>query len=270
MGSWNWISLTTDYGQAEGFVAACRGVIARLAPQVQVMDVTHLIPPQDVRRGAEVLAQTVTWLPPAVHVAVVDPGVGTSRRGVCVSAGPATLVGPDNGLLPPAADALGGIESVHALEDPRFWLPSVSSTFHGRDIFAPVAAHLALGVDPAELGPLIPADDLVRLPPPRITVGPGRIEADVLTIDSFGNVQLAATRADLAVAGFDPGSPVSLRVRQSARRALLGQTFGDVGFGELVVYVDSAERVAIAMNGGSASATFRVREGDRVVLARTR
>ena len=267
MTTYRWLSLTSDYGEADGFVAACRGVIARFAPQVQLLDVTHQVPPQDVRRGAGVLAQTIPWLPPAVHFAVVDPGVGTARRGVCVVAGPSVLVGPDNGLLPPAADALGGPIAAYSLERPEYWLPTVSQTFHGRDLFAPVAAHVANGVSPAELGPEISTGELVRLPGPAVTVALGRIEADVLTIDGFGNVQLAATHVDLTASGLTVGSPVAVHVRQTARRALLGATFCDVGLGELVVYIDSAGRVAVAMNGGNAAAALMAQDGDTVVLA---
>ena len=148
-----WISMTTDYGVDDGFVAVCKGVIARLAPHVRTIDITHTVPPQDVRRGASVLAQTAPYLPPAVHLAVIDPGVGTSRRGLVLVAGGSMLVGPDNGLLVPAADSLGEIESGYELANPEYWLPSVSPTFHGRDVFAPVAAHLASGVPPDKLGP---------------------------------------------------------------------------------------------------------------------
>src|ERR671939_426163 len=143
MGGYGWISLTTDYGTFDGFVAACHGAIARIAPDVRVIDVTHHVPPADVSRGAAVLAQTVPSLPPSVHVAVVDPGVGTARRGVAIQAGDGVLVGPDNGLLPPAAQALGGIRRAVVL-DRRDWMAAtVSPTFHGRDVFAPVAARIA-------------------------------------------------------------------------------------------------------------------------------
>src|SRR6185295_570862 len=143
--AYDWITLTTDYGLADGFVAACRGVIARTAPQAQVIDVSHAVPPQDVRRGATVLAQVAPYLPAAVHMAVVDPGVGTGRRGIVLAAKEGMLVGPDNGLLLPAADALGGLEAAFELVAEEYRLATVSHTFHGRDVFAPAAAHLTLG-----------------------------------------------------------------------------------------------------------------------------
>jgi S-adenosyl-L-methionine hydrolase (adenosine-forming) len=267
MTTYDWVSFTTDYGEADGFVAACRGVIARIAPAVRVIDVSHQVPPQDVRRGAGVLAQTVPWLPPAVHLAVVDPGVGTERRGVCIVAGQSALVGPDNGLLLPAADILGGPCEAYELENPQYWQPTVSATFHGRDVFAPVVGHLCNGVQPAALGRSLPVDSLTRPTAPIVAVGVARIEAEVQAVDGFGNVQLAATAADLAASGLAYGSPVSVQLRRSVRRALLGETFGDVGHGELVVYVDSAAYLAIAVNGGSAAAALNVRTGDTVLVA---
>src|SRR5215212_8586718 len=175
------VTLLTDYGIEDGFVAACHGVLLTLAPRLRLVDVTHLVPPQDVRRGAAVLAQTVPWLPPAVHVAVVDPDVGTSRRGIAVAAGQSVLVGPDNGLLLPAAEALGGILEAVELTERRFFAAEVARTFHGRDVFAPVAAHVAGGVPLPDLGPAVDPASLVRLPPPLVVVRDGVVEAEVLT-----------------------------------------------------------------------------------------
>jgi S-adenosyl-L-methionine hydrolase (adenosine-forming) len=232
--TYDWVSFTTDYGTADGFVAACKGVLGRLAPDVRVIDVTHQVPAQDVRRGAAVLAQTAPWLPPAVHLAVVDPGVGTQRRGIAVVTGHGILVGPDNGLLPPAADALGGSTAAYELADPAFHLPRVSTTFHGRDVFAPVAARLCLGLDPAALGP--PVDELVRLPVPAVHIGPGRLGAEVLTVDVFGNVQLAAGAADLAAADLGPDSLGTGLGAAGPDRAGLGASglgFADLGPADL-------------------------------------
>src|SRR5580692_5444162 len=134
-----YLSFLTDYGLDDGFVAACHGVGARIAPHATIIDVTHLIPPGDVRRGAAVLAQTVPYLPPAVHVAVVDPGVGTSRRAIAVAAGESVFIGPDNGLLSWAVAASGGAVRAYQLTNRELWLEQVAATFHGRDIFVPVA-----------------------------------------------------------------------------------------------------------------------------------
>jgi S-adenosylmethionine hydrolase len=253
MPAYPWISLTTDYGLLDGFVAACHGVIARIAPQIRVIDVTHQIPPADVRRGAAVLAQTVPYLPTAVHVAVVDPGVGTARRAIALRTPNGLLVGPDNGLLPWAAEALGGVVEAVALTSP-VWFPEISATFHGRDVFAPAAARLALGADLTEGGPLLDPAELVRLPDPRVAVGPGWLAAEVLTIDRFGNVQLAATAAELAGLG--------RTVRVNGVPAVRGETFGTVPPGGLVVLLDSAGLVAIAVNGGRAVDLLGVSPGE--------
>lgn len=263
---YDWISFTTDYGLADGFVAACRGVLAGIAPAVGVIDVTHVIPAQDVRRGARVLAETAPYLPDAVHLAVVDPGVGTARRAVAVVAGRGVLVGPDNGLLLPAADALGGVRAAVELTDPAYHRPQVSRTFHGRDVFAPVAAHLANGVEPAALGRSLSVADLVRLPEPACTVQPGRIAAEIVACDGFGNVQLAATSADLTAAGLAAAGNVQVRVGSIIESVALGGTFGDVGAGAGVLFEDSAGLLALAVRGGSAATRFDARPGATVEL----
>ncbi|WP_250001656.1 S-adenosyl-l-methionine hydroxide adenosyltransferase family protein [Actinoplanes sp. M2I2] len=259
MAGYEWISFTTDYGTFDGFVAACHGSIARIAPQVRVIDVTHHVPPADVARGAAVLAQTAPYLPPSVHVAVVDPGVGTARRGVVLSTPGGLLVGPDNGLLIWAAEALGGIEAAHELSSEKWFPSNVSSTFHGRDIFAPAAARLAGGADLTDAGPAIDRDTLVRLPDPVVTVGDGWLEAEVLTVDRFGNVQLAAGGETLR----GLGNELMINGMVSARR---GATFADVGLGDLLVFEDSAGHVAIAVNNGRAVVVLSVQPGDIVKL----
>jgi hypothetical protein len=248
--SYDWISFTTDYGLDDGFVAACRGVIARIAPRIQVIDVTHAVPPQRVRQGATTLAQTAPYLPESVHVAVVDPGVGSARRGVVVVAGRGLLVGPDNGLLLPAAEALGGVTAAFELVKPEYRLPQVSATFHGRDVFAPAAAHLALGVAPEAFGP--PVTDLVRLPDPRVAVLPGKLVTELLAVDHFGNIQFAATFDDLVLASITGQAIVHCGPR--VLRVAIGRTFADVPTGTAVLYTDSAGQLALAINGGSAAA----------------
>lgn len=257
---YDWVTFTTDYGTSDGFVAACKGVVAGIAPSVRVLDITHDVGPQDVRRGATVLAQTVGYLPPAVHLAVVDPGVGTDRRGVVLVAGTGLLVGPDNGLLLPAADALGGVLAAYELTERRYQLPDVSRTFHGRDVFAPAAAHLARGVEPADFGPAVA--DLVRLPRPRTVVADGRLTAEIIGVDRFGNLELAAGPADLDTLGVSPGDHVRVRHLRSTVEGTVGGTFGDVPVGTLLVHVDSAGQVAVAVNGGSAAEALSGTVGD--------
>ncbi|GAB3433195.1 SAM hydrolase/SAM-dependent halogenase family protein [Actinophytocola sediminis] len=264
--SFDWISFTTDYGTDDGFVAVCEGVIARTAPAPRVLHITHTVPPQDVRRGGAVLAQTVPYLPPAVHLAVVDPGVGTERRGIILVVADGLLVGPDNGLLIPAAEALGGIRAAYHLTEPAYQLSRVSATFHGRDIFAPAAAHLAAGVAPENFGQPIDLATLVRLPEPETLAEQGKLTTEVYAIDSFGNVALAATGADLDAAGATPGTSAHVNLRGRSANAVVARTFGDAGVDAFVVFVDSAGRVALAVNGGSAAADFDATIGDQVLL----
>jgi S-adenosylmethionine hydrolase len=265
----DWISLCTDYGCADGFTAACHGVIARIAPQARVLDVTHAIAPGDVRHGSVLLADTLPWLPPAVHVAVVDPGVGTARRGIALVSGEAVLVGPDNGLLIPAAQALGGVRAAYELVEPSYRLPTVSPTFHGRDIFAPAAAHLACGITPDALGAAVDPGSLVVLPAPVCQVDGDRIRAEVLMVDHFGNVALSAGVTELAAVGLRAGVSATLRWPAGARRVRIGRTFADVAEGELVVLVDSAAHLAVARRGGSAAGCTGLRPGTVVELIMT-
>ncbi|HEX6578315.1 MAG TPA: SAM-dependent chlorinase/fluorinase [Jiangellaceae bacterium] len=265
--AYGWIWLLTDYGQRDGFAAVCRGVIASIAPTVRMGDITHDVPPGDVRHGAVVLTQVVPYLPPSVVLAVVDPGVGGPRRGLVLEAGASLLVGPDNGLLPWAADALGGIAAAVEPSDPAYHLTTRAHTFHGRDVFAPVAAHLAAGAALEALGPTLAADDLVRLPEPRVEIRAGVLDTEVMAVDRFGNVQLAARHADLEAAGL-AGSAVEIGSADRAYRIVLGSTFGDVAPGDLVAFVDSAGHLAIAVNGGEAATELRLVPGDAVLVTR--
>ena len=256
MPGYDYVTLTTDYGLSDGFVAACHGVIARLAPGVRVIDISHLVAPGDVNRGAAVLAQTVEHMPRAVHVGVVDPGVGTLRRPLVLETPQGLLVGPDNGVLMWAADALGGVRRAYHLTNEKWFAGRVSRTFHGRDVVTPSAARLALGAALDEAGEQIELDTLVRLPDPVLAIGDGWLEAEVLTIDRFGNVQLAAEGRLLADL---PGQMVI-----GGCRAIKGETFGDVPPGGLVVFPDSAARIAVAVNGGRAAVVLGVTPGDVV------
>lgn len=259
-----WISFTTDYGTSDGFVAACHGVIARIAPSARVIDVSHAVPPQDVRRGAVLLAQTIDYLPVGVHVAVVDPGVGTARRGVALDTGDSVLVGPDNGLLLPAAEVIGGVIRAVELTSAEYRLPATSATFHGRDVFAPAAAHLARGVRLEALGGVVDPAGLVRLPQPKTVVRQGELRTEILGTDHFGNIQLAASAEDLAALATEPGTSVDVHAGEHCHPARLGRTFADVAGGAMVVYPDSAGLAAIAVNGGSALAML----GDAAVPGR--
>ena len=254
MAPFSCLTFLTDYGLEDGFTAACHGVAARIAPQIPVIDITHLIPGGDVRRGAAVLAQTIPYFPPAVHVAVVDPGVGTDRRGIAIAAGEAILVGPDNGLLSWAATAAGGARTAISLTNQELWLnPVVAPTFHGRDIFMPVAARLAAGTDLASAGDEIEVSDLVTLPPPASRVHDGTAEGEVLTVDTFGNVQLSISAADAGRIGLRYGRNVLLRCGRRQLTIPYREMFGAVAPGELVAYTDGAGMISLAVNSGDAA-----------------
>jgi S-adenosylmethionine hydrolase len=252
----------TDYGLADEFVGICRGVIARIDPDARVIDLTHQIERQNVLQGAVVLGRAVRYLPDdAVYLAVVDPGVGSERRPIAVEArSGALLVGPDNGLLSMAWLELGGAERAVSIEASDVVLHPVSRTFHGRDIFAPAAAHLATGAVLEELGPaiLVEALQVVELPGPMVS--PGVVGARVIAVDGFGNVQLNVTPTHLEAAGIGPVLTIGNREvpRVSA--------FSDVPAGICAAIVDSQGYVAIVVNRGSAAQVLGVSSGDGLVL----
>jgi S-adenosyl-L-methionine hydrolase (adenosine-forming) len=264
---YNYLSFLTDYGLEDGFVAACHGVAARVAPTARVIDITHLVPPGDVRRGAAVLAQTVAYLPPAVHVAVVDPGVGTVRRAIAVAAGESILVGPDNGLLSWAIAALGGPSQAVQLTNGELWLHPVSATFHGRDIFMPVAAHLATGVALTGAGDEIATADLVELPAPTSRVQDGEAEGEVMSVDRFGNVQLSIPAADAGLLGIGIGTPVAVRCGRRQLTVPYLDTFAAGAPGEIVAFTDSAGLISLAINAGDAAQQLGLPPGAHVRLS---
>jgi S-adenosylmethionine hydrolase len=270
MAGYDWITFTSDYGLEDHFVGVCHGVMARVAPGARVLDVSHAVGAQDVRQGARVLAEAVPYLPRAVHLAVVDPGVGTGRGTVAVEAGGQVLVGPDNGLLVWAAEALGGPGRVVALENPAYRLEPVSRTFHGRDVFAPAAAHLAAGVDPGELGPELDPAGLVRLERPAARVDRDRALASVVAVDHFGNLALDLRRHDLEGAGVAVGDTVAVRAGGRAHRATVAETFASVAAGELLLHEDSFGWLALAVNQGRAADRLGAGPGDRVEIARNK
>jgi S-adenosylmethionine hydrolase len=265
-----YLTFLTDYGLDDGFVAACKGVALRIAPDVGLIDITHLIQPGDVRRGAAVLAQTVGYLPPAVHVGVVDPGVGTSRRAVAVQAGDSILVGPDNGLLSWAVSALGGASRAVQLTNGDLWLHPVSATFHGRDIFMPVGAHLAVGADLTQAGDEIDVADLVALPAPTSRVHDGEAEGEVMSVDRFGNVQLSIPAAEADMLGIGIGTPLVVRAGRRQLTIPFADTFAAVAPGEIVAFTDSAGLISLAVNAGDAAQELGLPPGAHVRLSLAR
>ena len=255
------ICFLSDFGLQDDFVGTCHGVIARIAPDARVIDVTHGIPATAVLQGAHVLSSTLPYMPPGVHLAVVDPGVGGIRRPLALADAEGRLyVGPDNGLLLPAAERAGIVDACE-LANPEYALESISRTFHGRDLFAPAAAHLANGVPLSELGPPLDPDALVRLDLPQPQVTADRIDATLLYVDSFGNIALNLTREDVEEVGVVPGSRVELELDGERYFAVTARTFADARAGDVILYEDSYRNMSVAINRGSAAAMLHARPG---------
>jgi hypothetical protein len=259
------VTLLTDFGPHSEHVGALHAVLVAANPRLIRVDLAHDIPAGDVRFGAVVLARLSAHLPRAVHLAVVDPGVGSARRGIAIRlAGGGALVGPDNGLLGLAARAHGPLEVVV--------LPSTTTdaaTFDGRDVFAPAAAHLATGGDLRDLGAPV---DLQGIHVPEIApanVRRGVLRAEILGCDRFGNIQLAASAEDAAMAGLAIGQAVELTGPATDARARVGRTFADVAVGGLLVYVDSHGHLAVAENRGDAARRLGTRAGESLTIAGT-
>jgi len=256
------IVFLTDYGLADEFVGICHGVIARIAPDARVIDLTHAITRQEVLQGALVLARATAYLPEdAVFVAVVDPGVGSDRRAIAVEAASgALLVGPDNGLLSMAWESLGGARRAFEITADEVMLPTPSKTFHGRDVFTPAAAHLASGTPIERVGPAVDVDalEVVELPGPM--VAPGKLGARVVSVDGFGNVQLNVRPEDLERAGL--GGRLSVHGRAIPRVSV----FADLHERALGAIEDSQGFVALVVNQGSAAELLELRPGGTVVL----
>ena len=261
------VTLLTDYGRDDDFVGVCHGVIRGIAPDAEIVDITHGIPRYDVRRGGLVLRNTLPYMPAGVHVAVVDPQVGTERRAVALRCQDGRiLVGPDNGLLSLAWEAGGGVDLAVDVSRSPHRLEPVSATFHGRDVFAPVAAHLAAGAELADAGAPISADGLVKVELPQARSEDGTLVAHVLTIDRFGNAGLNVSHEELAGTGLTLGGTVEIEARGERFLAAYAGTFADVGPGELIVYEDAYRSLAIAINRGDAGVTLGLRADAEVRL----
>ena len=260
------ITFLSDYGLADEFVGVVHGVLARLCPDARVIDLGHGVPRQDVQAGARMLERALPYAPAGVHLAVVDPEVGAQRRAVALRTQEEDrlLVGPDNGLLMPAAERFGVVTEAVEISHSPWRLEPVSATFHGRDLFAPVAARLAAGEALADAGTPLDPDELVRIELPKPRKGKqGRLTAHVMVIDGFGNVQLDARPGDLQTARI--GHPVTIGAKGPRARYL--RTFADAQPGELLLYEDAAGMLALAVNGGEAVAELGgVAPGDELRL----
>lgn len=270
------ISLLTDFGLRDPSAAILHGVILSIAPDARIVDISHEVRKYAIRDGALLLWCALPYLPVGFHVGVVDPGVGTDRLPIAVATGRGdVLIGPDNGLLVAAADRLGGITDVHVLEADAYRLPVVSTSFHGRDIFAPAAAHLACGVGIASLGRAIDPAILVKSPIREPEIMDGELRSIAVYVDTFGNVKLAGLRADLeaAVGPLTPGDTLDVQLGgdgpgrriQTAWQA----TFGDVPSGETLVYEDSYGRICLAASQANAAARHDIVEDMPIAIRRS-
>jgi S-adenosylmethionine hydrolase len=262
------ISFLSDYGYDDEFAGVCRGVIAGIAPDATVIDVTHGIERGDVRAGALALARSLPFMPAGVHLAVVDPGVGGDRRPVAIEVRDEgrILVGPDNGLLVPAIERFGGAAAAVDIALSQARLEPVSATFHGRDLFAPVAARLALGDELSSLGEEIDIPSLATLELPRPEIGADAIVAHALGVDRFGNVELNVSHEQLTGSPLRLGDPLTIEVASGPVPAVFARTFEEVAEGALLLYEDSSRMLSLAVNRGSAARLLALEVDGAVTL----
>jgi len=252
------VSFLSDFGYQDEFVGVVYGVIARIAPEVRVIDIGHGFPAGDIRAGALGLLRAVQYMPQGVALAVVDPGVGTSRRAIAARTSWGFFVGPDNGLLGPAVAMVGGADAIVAIENPELRLPVEGATFDGRDVFGPAAAVLAAGeAEFEELGPLVDSGSVTPLMIPLVEPdGSGRLLGEVLWVDTFGNCQTNIAPADLEGIGLGRGDDVMIEIGGAEFRLQWAGAYGDVEPGEGMVHVDSYGQMAVAVRGGRADDSF--------------
>jgi S-adenosylmethionine hydrolase len=264
------VCFLSDFGLVDDFVGTCKGVMLGVAPGLTIVDLTHDVPGFAVEVGAEILKHATRYMPAdAVYLAVVDPGVGTERRPMALRTGrDALLVGPDNGLLPPAAESLGGVAEAVVLDNPDYHVHPVSNTFHGRDVFSPAAAHLAAGTTTlARLGRELSPASLVRLEEPEKHGASGEtMEAGIISIDRFGNARLSVFYED---SGLQYGDWMRIDAGDGQMFVRYVETFGSSKAGELVLVPDSHWRLSLCINRGNASQALALRRGGRVRLTRT-
>jgi S-adenosylmethionine hydrolase len=261
------ITFLSDYGLEDEFVGVCHGVMLGIAPHVKIVDVHHNILRQNIRHGAVVLSQSSPFMPDAVHLAVVDPSVGSDRWAVALETGHGEIfIGPDNGLLMPAAESSGGIKNAYEISDRRFMLTPVSNTFQGRDIFAPAAAHIANGVSLSDLGPSVEVDKLQSLEIPDAWVHEDHLHGEVLQVDRFGNLQLNMGAPHLEKVGLGSGDRLEVRIEGHRLNVPFADTFADVKQGEFVVVEDSYSYLSLAINKGDAAAKLRAGWGSTAIV----
>ena len=263
------VSFLSDFGTRDEFVGVVHGVLARVSPRSQVIDISHRIGRGDIRAGALALLRAVQYLPAGVTLAVVDPGVGTDRRALAVETSEMIFVGPDNGLLSPAVAMMGGAERIASIENPDFRLPGTGSTFWGRDVFAPAAAALASEeASLADLGPAVGAHEVTPLLLPLPEVADGMVSGEAWWVDRFGNVQTNISPDDLREAGLGDCSELAVRIGASVHRIRRADTYAEVSRGETLIHVDSAGLMALATREGRACDRLNLTEQTSVVMER--
>ncbi|QIN79510.1 hypothetical protein GBA65_14385 [Rubrobacter marinus] len=264
------ICFLSDFGLGDDFVGLCKGVISRLAPGANVIDLSHEVPGFGIQAGAEILEHATGYMPEdTVYLAVVDPGVGTERRGLALeTAGGTFLVGPDNGLLAPAAEAMGGVARAVSLTNREYQILPVSNTFHGRDVFAPATAHLASGLDVAKLGEPVAPGSLARVDLPGAEErGDGSFVATILGVDRYGNARLSVRQDE---AGFGFGATLQVETGEGVMAVRYVETFGSSKGGDLIMVPDSHRRLSLCVNRGNAARALALKAGDRVLLKHPR
>ncbi|HET6531522.1 MAG TPA: SAM-dependent chlorinase/fluorinase [Actinoplanes sp.] len=265
----DWVTFLSDYGLDDHLVGVCKGVIARIAPHVRIVDVCHQVKPQDVLIGATMLAEAVPYLPVGIHLALVDPFKATNARGLAVCCADGSIfVSPDNGVASRGWEVAGGAVEAYEIGNRELWALNPARSFRGRDIFAPVAAHLARGVPLAEVGPAVPVDSLVQAEVAVPSVHGDHVHGAVRMIDHFGNLALNVRRSDLEAAGIQLGDVLELRCGGRTLEVPFTLAFGEVAPGRTVVCEDSFRAITVAVNGGRADRELRAGSGDPVVLGR--
>jgi S-adenosylmethionine hydrolase len=261
------ISFLSDFGRDDEFVGVVHGVIARIAPEVRVIDVGHDFVQGDIRAGALALMRAIQYLPQGVALAVIDPGVGTERKAIATGTEWGTLIGPDNGLLAPAVAMVGGADKVVSIENPEVMLPAPGATFHGRDLFGPAAAVIASGqATLRELGPEMDPDSVVPLMLPLVEHSEDAVVGEVLWVDHFGNCQLNITPQDLQLVGIAPGTDIVLKIASAEFGIEWVDAYGNVDEGEGLLHIDSYGQIAIAVRNGSAVDSYPLAAGTAVTI----
>ncbi|MCU1601456.1 MAG: hypothetical protein JWO22_2165 [Frankiales bacterium] len=264
------LTFLSDLGYEDPFLGLCKGVIARVAPEVRVLDVLHSVGPQDVEMGAAMLASAVPFLPaPAVHLVLVDPFRTVPARAIAVQTADGSIfVSPDNGVASQAWDVAGGAVQAHVLDDDSLWNANAARTFRARDVFSPVAARLADGLDLAQVGSSVPIEELERLELRQARLHDDHVHGEIVQVDHFGNLTLNMQRHHVEAAGIALGDDVEIRCGGKTLQVRYALTYGEVPRGRVALCEDSFRTMCVAVNQGSAAAQLRSTRGEPIVIAR--